>query len=93
MYVRYAYVDSLCSNWVLWTEELHMGRDPTFLSALMGEGKKRGDQVNRDKVAGVAPTQQLLYSSHNYLVPWSVQWKKKKKKTLFQSLFILRQFI
>lgn len=39
-----------------------------------GRGKK-GDQVNRDKVAGVAPTQQLLYSSHKYVVPWSVQWK------------------
>lgn len=32
-----------------------MGRDPTFLSALMWEGKKGGDQVNGDKVAGVAP--------------------------------------
>lgn len=63
-----------------------MGRDPMFLSALMGEGKKRGDQVNRDKVAGVAPTQQLLYSSHKYLGPWSVQWKMKKKKKRFSNL-------
>lgn len=54
------------------------------------EGKKKGDQVNRDKVTGVvAPTQQLLYSSHKYLAPW---WLQCKRKLSLISLYLC-QFI
>lgn len=68
-----------------------MGRDPTFSAHISAfDGGKMGDQVNRDKVAGVvAPTKQLLYSSHKYLAPW---WRQCKRKLFLISLYFC-QFI
>lgn len=54
------------------------GQRPNIFFALIWKKKKtKKHEVNRDNAAGVAPTQQYLYSSHKYGVVWSVQWKEK----------------
>lgn len=39
--------------------------------------EKNKHKVISDNTAGVAPTQQYLFSSHKHEVAWSVQWKEK----------------